>query len=422
VKNLLEKRREPHINTKLSPFEELSRLTELYGDTLYISFTQGFGRNRYPKLGINPRSGFKTPLGIYCYRASYVLDFTEQHQEFDIQAGEDNGGLSAPFTGYSAWHHAWVFRLDETDALRGPMVDFDDRVEDLRKHWNGSPEDFNKILTTAHETAEIRSAIGVFWNFTRLLVAKMSGSDQDAKISLWNKFFRMNGYTMAEDRGAGFIFDNEPEQCVIFDPRIIRPVTIISRSESIETLNHKSKKRAVADPAILNKLPSNVVARLSDNAALTIVQEYMAHIGNTTRGMQFMDDLPINTRNRIAPVLANSQHAAESLVGWHAMIQSGDYSGVRKQGIANLAQYTDYKIDKRLAEIIARHFNTDSHDTSSVYSLDNIPDAILKLMRHPERFVDFKSFVATFVGIKPMYGKFQDVIDFAERIFPYVSS
>ena len=63
---LLESRKNPEQNPKLSAYEQLLKYKD--NPNVYISMTG------LPKLGINPLSKYNTPLGIYCYPLQYVWD------------------------------------------------------------------------------------------------------------------------------------------------------------------------------------------------------------------------------------------------------------------------------------------------------------------------------------------------------------
>lgn len=63
---LLESRKNPEQNPKLSAYEQL--LKYAHNPNVYISMTY------LPKLGINPMSEYNTPIGIYCYPLKAVWD------------------------------------------------------------------------------------------------------------------------------------------------------------------------------------------------------------------------------------------------------------------------------------------------------------------------------------------------------------
>lgn len=78
---LVEKRRNPKMNPRYSPEDQLQQLSQKLGgaiDNVFVTFTQ------VDKLGTNPQSGYYTPMGIYAYPLQYVLD-----QNMDVPyAGE----------------------------------------------------------------------------------------------------------------------------------------------------------------------------------------------------------------------------------------------------------------------------------------------------------------------------------------------
>lgn len=65
---LLEKRKTPELNIKLTPLEQLENIKNQYGErNIYVRFVS------IPKLGHNISYGHETPIGIYAYPLSYVL-------------------------------------------------------------------------------------------------------------------------------------------------------------------------------------------------------------------------------------------------------------------------------------------------------------------------------------------------------------
>lgn len=105
---LPEARRRPDINKKTSALEQLKKYEGR--DDIFVSFTHDVGvrsHQRVPssdaenedggvqakgrdhnarghKIGINPQSGYDTPLGVYCYPISYALS-----QEGEVEYGND---------------------------------------------------------------------------------------------------------------------------------------------------------------------------------------------------------------------------------------------------------------------------------------------------------------------------------------------
>ena len=68
---LKEARRNPELNPKTSINQEIQDYVDSSTEPAFVSFTS------LDKLGINPNSVHKTPIGIYAFPASYVLEKTK---------------------------------------------------------------------------------------------------------------------------------------------------------------------------------------------------------------------------------------------------------------------------------------------------------------------------------------------------------
>lgn len=428
LQDLFEKRSNPELNPKIAPLDQLRRLIKQHGDDLYISFTQGFGRNQYPKLGINPKSTFNTPLGIYCYKAKLVLDQTEAEQDQIRMYGDDNGGLTAPFTGNGAWHNAWVFRLDDSKALRAPMGvgNYARAVETLQTMWKGDPQDFFYFVEEAEQTASERKHIWYFWNASRKMAGHLS-SKMSPKISVWNQVMRKCGYTMAEDNGDGWIHANEPEQTVIFDPRIIKPVDVIRRAEGRSILHYGMNKRADKDPLLILRLPPAAVNRLASPMALVILDNYFSNAqdyGVTPDpkvGISFIDNLQTEVVADISATLANSINNTMALVGWHGVFKTRSYVRINRQGIHMLLhpELRHYKIDADLSNKIVKLFRRDSALGSADHQDYNMAESVIQLLKEPDRFDDFQQFVTMFSARDTLVGRYLEASKIAYSLISY---
>ncbi len=424
LQDLFEKRSNPDLNPKIEPLDQLRRLIEQHGDDLFVSFTQGFGRNQYPKLGVNPRSSFKTPLGIYCYRASVVIEHTEMEQDSVRHYGDDNGGLTALFTGDKAWHNAWVVKLDQTNALRAPMPlsQYIQKIDILKGMWKGSDEDFTDFITNAELNAKEKSHIWYFWNITRQMTGHLS-SYSNPKIAVWNQVLRKCGYTMAIDDGMGWIHENESEQAVIFDPRIIKPVDVIRRAEGRSILHYGMKKRADQDPLLITRLPAGAINRLAAPMARQILDNYLSasEQPSVEVGRSFLDNLIVEVCGDISPLFANIIDNTAALVGWHGVMRARKYDRLNRQGIHMLLHpdLRHYKIDANLCKKIVQLFRYDAQLGSADHQDYNMAEAVIQLLKEPDRFDDFQQFVTMFSARDTLVGRYLEASKIAYSLISY---
>jgi len=95
VVNLTEARRNPDMNPKISAYEALKPYSK--DERYFISFTQ------LDKLGINPKSRYETPLGIYTYPLSTIWEEYRVEQTRSL-------GKAVPFAGDSPY--IWLVKVN----------------------------------------------------------------------------------------------------------------------------------------------------------------------------------------------------------------------------------------------------------------------------------------------------------------------
>jgi hypothetical protein len=134
----------------------------------YISYTM------LDKLGINPRSGYNTPIGIYSYPLNDAM-------VSDIERSGLKAGV--PYMGESPY--IWLFRpknntnglvIGEYDTAnfnsdRDKLFEF---VNDRDKRINDDV--FDKIVSFSIRDAKNQSSSGYIWNLTRILAKILTGS------------------------------------------------------------------------------------------------------------------------------------------------------------------------------------------------------------------------------------------------------
>jgi len=178
----------------------------------YLSFTA------IPKLGINPQSKYKTPLGIYTYAMAdewfwrawneHQFPFVADQPFVQVMRARSESGLvviergGALSKGKSLIQRAvskYEKMIDTDDAHRYASKD----VEQYDRPW---------INSVKGDAALFRW----YWSFTRYLaIGDKGGSNRLAWISLWGKIMMNDGVMIIEDRGTGTIHQNEPHQAVV---------------------------------------------------------------------------------------------------------------------------------------------------------------------------------------------------------------
>lgn len=218
-------------------------------DDYYISFTQ------IEKIGINPKSKYDTPLGIYTY------PLKEAWSKYKLGLGVTIRER-IPYAGSSPN----VYLLKKKDGIKFvnsardySEKDLENDLKKLKKHVLDNQEQFRLVLQ-AKDNQKItgmmvdyyfdrwkRSArhpeipMSKLWNVSRNLCLRMDAKpdehfkDQKPINSVkWNALFRkVLGYQgFADKTGLGYIHPGEPVQAVFFTTRAFEVVKLLRNKES----------------------------------------------------------------------------------------------------------------------------------------------------------------------------------------------
>ena len=250
---LLESRKNPEQNPKLSAYEQL--LKYAHNPNVYISLTD------LPKLGINPMSRWNTPIGIYCYPLKTV---------WDVYHFDENKSLKElPYV--STAKYIQVFEWNG----KGKFIDVDDYSE---KDLSNDMKIMFKDISPARYTEEILPIIEKAFKqansrhpASRLfsLINILSGEDEKTvsvprrklgtEMDRYQEFdyqqysptgrkfgnmLRKLGYAGFVDKGKGIIHKNEPYQAVFLSMEYInRLETILNKdylryNKNVESSRH----------------------------------------------------------------------------------------------------------------------------------------------------------------------------------------
>jgi hypothetical protein len=264
-----EARRNPEQNRKISAYEAISKYKD--DDDVYISFVADVGTMSKSaegfKIGINPKSNFNTPNGIYSYpvRAAWRSYADHRERTLDVPfAGEQpfiqifrpkNPSRVMELKQYSSLHYD-----KDYDILADMIIEFfmtKNRMSEA-VGWEAA----KAILAMATDKSRNNTPGGKFWNMARFTFFALTGQlatsfideyeedliklmqDKTAKANkgdekirlniavhqkndtptaLWNKIFRKCGYDGISDKyGQSIIHPAEPTQAVFFNGAFIK--------------------------------------------------------------------------------------------------------------------------------------------------------------------------------------------------------
>jgi len=196
---------------------------------LYVTFVSE------DKVGINPKSKWNTPNGVYTYPLSWVLE-----------------GNKIPFRGSSP-KKIKVLKAVSDKVLNDKFSEKDLEktlekltpvVESLLKTnetFLSRYEDFSNFIKDVIEESNNKSPFGKIWNITRKL------SENPNK---WSKLLIDLGFDFVVDDGHGIIHDNEPTQAVFLNPKSYKVIG----EEFIDTENRYVTTNKVFDVKSLKEL------------------------------------------------------------------------------------------------------------------------------------------------------------------------
>jgi hypothetical protein len=244
----LEARRNPEKNPQISVNDHIYDALvkeKIYLDTssenkpiknLYVSFTEK------PKLGINPKSKYNTPLGIYAYPANYVA----------VSAGTKRTmRTSLPFAGEHPWVNIFTLKdVSKVLVISDQDVNYEPYYKKLATAFPKVFDvyDINIWREKSKSQALVDTEGGWFWYVTMMAARSLSEKMHSQKPSLfWNILFRKIGIDAVVDDGSGIIHENEQTQMVVFDPTAIKVVDRVQNKYSPDIRKDSFEKKAIAD-------------------------------------------------------------------------------------------------------------------------------------------------------------------------------
>jgi len=217
---------------KISPFEQLKKYKDM--DDVFISFTA------IDKLGINPKTTYDTPVGIYCYPLKQAWHFY----------GLDRGSIhNLPFA--SSEQFIWVFKSPIKNLSKAKLADKMKVCKYTENALKGhlEPDQIERLINNAENFAKVESQGGFIWAITRKLAKQLLSIKKNVSVDfirdeqiipVWSKIFLDLGWNGLQDDGDGIIHDNEKCQAVFFSIKSIKIIDKIINKENItkEILNN----------------------------------------------------------------------------------------------------------------------------------------------------------------------------------------
>lgn len=276
---LLEARRNPALNTKQEFQQFIDGVFQKNGgsDNLFFSF------QNLKKLGTNPKSPWETPSGVYAYPGDYIETRSKQVKHKPGQNKSEIPQGLVPFGGHSYFLYAFKFsgKLLDVSSKDGQAElfhlikkGFDQskinstfsalmKWHDLRAETIDVAfaklglEEFGSILLKILYTLLGIGEIDEGWYVPPQISHGVNSVP--AKISTW---FLSHGIDGLIDNGLGVIYNTEPTQAVIYNPKSIKIVDMfITKRDQLDGNRAKDGK----DDSNVKRAVKNVLMSYADS-------------------------------------------------------------------------------------------------------------------------------------------------------------
>ncbi len=202
-------------------------------DNAFLSFTADVtpSSERYSKvdkkgtkIGINPKSTYNTPIGVYCYPIKAYWNNIKSNR--------------IDFAGHQP--HLYVFKAKRPERL---LVASKYTIDDYTKDFEKLEEIFGKI----YDIGELEDKLSIyssdyfdsdrpaqlFWTLTREIAHKLKNEKgiKSAIPVIWTQILRRFYDGVVDDMNWGFIFHAEPTQAVLWTKSQFDVVDYIDRRD-----------------------------------------------------------------------------------------------------------------------------------------------------------------------------------------------
>ena len=286
-------------------FREVEQKGDSVGNSvvlnLFVSLTS------IPKLGINPRSHYNTPLGIYAYPAEYVIQ----------KVGRKLPLNKLPFAGDEPWVN--IFRVSEDSNV----IDLDEVTEDMyneycQRFYEILNKRFSIVVTNkvfarfkeeAKTEARVKTPGGRLW-YVSMQTSKAITDPGKSNSITWNKLFRDVGIDGFIDMGKGIIHPSEPTQAVFFSMKPIQVLDRVENKYSPDTIE-KQKYKGQAKKEEFERLIKEF-RKILAKGDIAEIEDWMAD-AETRSGIKpsvWVNNIPVNLR---AKYFIRNPHGVMSL-------------------------------------------------------------------------------------------------------------
>lgn len=153
------------------------------------------------KVGINPKSIWDTPNGVYTYPVAWTLD------------------NQIPFRGSNKPKKIKVLKILSKKVLSNKLSknEYQEKIKQLQKEYGLS----DKLVNGWSEDSKVQTYFGKLWNVTRMIAKNLKN---EKTSNIWSTILLHLGYDVVIDNGDGVIHTNEKTQAVFLSPKSYKVV------------------------------------------------------------------------------------------------------------------------------------------------------------------------------------------------------
>ena len=246
-------------------------------DNAFLSFTadvipssERFSRvnKKGTKIGINPKSTYNTPIGVYCYPIKAYWNNIESN--------------NIDFAGHQP--HLYVFKAKRPEKLlvasKYTLRDYVKDFKELEEIFSNT-QDLTKITkdisinNSKYFNFDENKPAKLFWTLTREIAYKIKEKGIKSTVPvIWTQILRRFYDGVVDDMNWGFIYEAEPTQAVLWTKAQFDVVDYIDRSDgsSRRLKAWKGEDKTVPIEKILNYV-KKLKAPIQDEKMLSIVSK-----------------------------------------------------------------------------------------------------------------------------------------------------
>jgi hypothetical protein len=261
-----EKRSHPDKNPKISLYDKLKPYSK--NPNIFISLTE------IDKIGINPQTQWKTPMGIYVYPLKEIWK----------QLKPDDKFLNLPFAEKAPY--IWIVKNKCKNAITDISKTYSESqlkkdIKILEKKSKWSAQDIENAL--GYISPKISNPGVLLWE----MLNNLTLGEGSKKALEWNKAFRLLGYCAVFDKsGSSTIHPNEPMQGVFFQKNAFTVIDKLYNKKEFGSTQKSfrwSEIKKVLEMYTLYLMGDKVIARDKKRNEPAPISGEIANIKNLTK-------------------------------------------------------------------------------------------------------------------------------------------